>query len=93
MGDVPSFANDVMRRKRSHIWLYSILLHACLCPAGERKKTDIVYMNNGDKLTCEIKLLQQGQLNVKPDYTVSGEQPGLDGHSHETYQNRLREVR
>ena len=48
-----------------------LLLHSSLCPAGERKKTDIVYMNNGDKVTCEIKSLQQGQLSVKPDYTMS----------------------
>jgi len=37
--------------------------------ASSRLKTDIVYMRNGDKITCEIRSLQQGQLTVKPDYT------------------------
>jgi Protein of unknown function, DUF481 len=30
-------------------------------------KTDVVEMSNGDKLTCEIKELDQGQLSVKTD--------------------------
>ena len=34
-----------------------------------RSKTDIVYMRNGDKITCEVKSLSQGQLSIKPDYT------------------------
>lgn len=37
--------------------------------AGGRKNTDIVYMKNGDKITCEIKSLEHGQLTVKPDYS------------------------
>ena len=36
-----------------------------------RSKTDIVHMKNGDKITCEIKSLEKGQLTVKPDYTSS----------------------
>ena len=28
-------------------------------------------MKNGDKITCEIRSLEQGQLTVKPDYTNS----------------------
>lgn len=39
--------------------------------AGSRKKTDVVYMKNGDKITCEIRSLEKGQLTVKPDYTNS----------------------
>ena len=39
------------------------------CFAGERKKTDVVYMLNGDKITCEIKSLSKGQLTINPDYT------------------------
>ena len=39
--------------------------------AGSRSKTDVVYMRNGDKITCEIRSLEQGQLTVKPDYTNS----------------------
>jgi translation initiation factor IF-1 len=37
--------------------------------ASSRTKNDVVYMRNGDKITCEIKSLSQGQLTVKPDYT------------------------
>lgn len=37
------------------------------CFAGE--KTDTLYFYNGDRITCEIKQLQQGQLTVKTDYT------------------------
>jgi Protein of unknown function, DUF481 len=36
-----------------------------------RAKTDVVYMRNGDRITCEIRSLEQGQLRVKPDYTDS----------------------
>lgn len=38
--------------------------------ASTRTKTDIVYMRNGDKITCEIQSLSQGQLTVSPDYTL-----------------------
>jgi len=37
--------------------------------AENRSKSDIVYMKNGDKITCEVKSLEKGQLTVKPDYT------------------------
>jgi hypothetical protein len=40
-----------------------------LAHASSRLKTDVVYMRNGDKITCEIQSLSQGQLTVKPDYT------------------------
>ncbi|NOZ95236.1 MAG: DUF481 domain-containing protein [Acidobacteria bacterium] len=35
--------------------------------AGE--KTDTVVFSNGDHITCEIKILQQGQLTVKTNYS------------------------
>ena len=38
---------------------------------GARLSTDVVYMRNGDKITGEIKSLNQGQLSVKPDYALS----------------------
>jgi hypothetical protein len=50
------------------LYLLAIAAFASCCFA-ERTKTDIVYMRNGDKITCEIKSLSQGQLSVKPDYT------------------------
>ncbi len=33
-----------------------------------RSKKDVVFLKNGDRLTCEIKSLQEGQLSVKTDY-------------------------
>lgn len=50
--------------------LFAVLL---LFPPGAfasgRPKTDVIYMKNGDKITCEIKSLEKGQLTVKPDYS------------------------
>jgi len=47
------------------------MLGASAARLGEdaRTKTDIVYMDNGDKITGEVKSLAKGQLSVKPDYT------------------------
>ena len=38
---------------------------------GTRTSNDIVYMRNGDKITCEIKSLSQGELTVKAGYSNS----------------------
>jgi hypothetical protein len=38
-------------------------------PLWARAKTDILYMKNGDKITCEIKEMEHGQLLVKTSYT------------------------
>jgi putative salt-induced outer membrane protein YdiY len=44
------------------------ILGALLCvfatPALARDKTDIVYLRNGDRVTCEIKRLERGRLEV-----------------------------
>ena len=45
--------------------LLVIFLGACPATAGTRKKTDVIYMKNGDRITCEIKKLEYGQLEVK----------------------------
>ncbi len=42
------------------------LLGAAPLQAGE--KTDVLYMKNGDRLTCEIKTLSAGALDVSVDY-------------------------
>lgn len=47
--------------------LPQIMTHNCLAVSGA--KADVVYMKNGDKITCEIRSLEKGQLTVKPDYT------------------------
>jgi putative salt-induced outer membrane protein YdiY len=38
-------------------------------PVCARSKTDILHMKNGDKITCEIKNMEHGQLSIKTDYT------------------------
>jgi len=38
-------------------------------PANAREKTDTIVFSNGDHITCEIKVLQQGQLTVKTNYS------------------------
>jgi hypothetical protein len=35
-----------------------------------RPKTDVLVMNNGDRITCEIKSLSKGQLQIETDYTL-----------------------
>jgi hypothetical protein len=50
--------------------LITLLLHPCVISAtSSRRNNDVVYMLNGDRITCEIKSLSQGQLSVKPNYT------------------------
>ena len=44
---------------------------AMAIPVLAREKTDILIMNNGDRLTCEIKGLDSGTLSVNFDY-ISG---------------------
>jgi putative salt-induced outer membrane protein YdiY len=44
-----------------------LLLFAVARPALAADKTDIVNMNNGDRVTCEIKQLSRGRLTVKTD--------------------------
>ncbi len=39
-----------------------------------RDKTDVVYMKNGDKITCEIKELTRGRLSISIDYMVGDQQ-------------------
>lgn len=36
-------------------------------PAWSRPKTDVVVLENGDRVSCEIKKLQRGKLTVKTD--------------------------
>ncbi len=48
------------------VGLAAALLAAAPLHAGE--KTDVLYMKNGDRLTCEIKSLDAGALQVSLDY-------------------------
>ncbi len=58
--------------KTSRIFLFQLfMLLFVLSPtsgkAATRPKTDVVFFNNGDRLTCEIKGLARGKLNLKPN--------------------------
>ncbi len=39
-------------------------------PLLAREKTDMLILKNGDRITCEIKKLEHGQLYIKTDYTI-----------------------
>jgi hypothetical protein len=49
---------------RSWLVLASLLLPV---PLLARPKTDVVVLENGDRVTCEIKKLERGKLTVKTD--------------------------
>ena len=50
---------------------FLLLLLAMTAPAlFARPKTDVLVMENGDRITCEIKVLENGQLKIKTDYTI-----------------------
>jgi hypothetical protein len=38
--------------------------------AHARPKTDVLVMQNGDRITCELLSLSEGQLQIKTDYTT-----------------------
>jgi hypothetical protein len=46
---------------------WAALVLACVASVAHAAKTDIVYMRNGDHLTCEIKNLERGQLRLSTD--------------------------
>ena len=54
-------------RIRAGVILYLLLL---VTPALAREKTDVIVMNNGDHLTCQIKGLESGVLKVSFDYIL-----------------------
>jgi hypothetical protein len=70
-GFIHSVPISTFRHRISRALFEAILLVSCTAAAGVRSGSDLVYMKNGDKITCEIKSLEQGQLSVKPDYTSS----------------------
>src|SRR6516165_9495018 len=57
------------RNACSRILSILFLVAACpVYPAFSRPATDVLVMNNGDRLTCEVKTLEAGVLQVKLDY-------------------------
>jgi hypothetical protein len=55
-------------RMRTMVLSASLLL--CAVPLFARTKTDVLVMKNGDRLTCEIKGLDEGVLYVSFDYIL-----------------------
>jgi hypothetical protein len=53
------------------LWLILSAILPTQARASSRSKTDVVFMKNGDKITCEIRSLEQGQLTVKQEYANS----------------------
>jgi hypothetical protein len=51
---------------RARILVALIILSAC-GSASARPKTDTVVLKNGDRVTCEIKMLSRGKLEVSTD--------------------------
>src|ERR1700689_755698 len=47
-----------------------VLTLFCTLPLFARPKTDVLVMKNGDRLTCEIKGLDEGVLYVRLDYIL-----------------------
>jgi Protein of unknown function, DUF481 len=67
-----SFRKPADKRVRLCGFSIAMLFFApCILCASSREKTDVISMSNGDKITCEIRSLEKGQLTVKPDYTDS----------------------
>lgn len=55
--------------KRLLVLVLCLAAAAAACYAGTRKKLDVVYLKNGDRITCEIKKLEYGRLQVKAPHT------------------------
>ena len=58
---------DLVMKLCATVFFCVLLLSASLV-AGD--KTDVVFMKNGDRLTCEIKGLDSGVLHVSVDYIL-----------------------
>jgi hypothetical protein len=67
---------NVERPERKTVWrarLTALALASLLAasPLAAREKIDIVVLDNGDELTCEIRELTRGILKVKTSYFVN----------------------
>jgi putative salt-induced outer membrane protein YdiY len=56
--------NRLTTRRGTGLWL---LLLSCAPTTALAEKTDVIYMRNGDRVTCEIKQLERGRLKVSTD--------------------------
>ena len=58
------------RRSEIPDWAAGLLLCAFLafaCPVAAADKVDVITFKNGDRLTCEIKSLDRGSLEISTD--------------------------
>jgi uncharacterized protein DUF481 len=78
--DCHVFIHDIANRGRLADLLIVGLLFAAT-PAAARDKTDVVTLENGDRLTGEIIQLEHGQLEIKTDAigTIYVEWPKVSG--------------
>ena len=44
-----------------------LIASICCCTAGAREKTDVIVLDNGDRITGEIKQLQHGRLQISTE--------------------------
>jgi putative salt-induced outer membrane protein YdiY len=58
--------SNTPRAARPAILALALALYAA-CGSALAEKTDVIYMRNGDRITCEIKRLERGQLKVSTD--------------------------
>jgi hypothetical protein len=49
------------------LWGAALALAAGTAPAAAAPKTDVIVLRNGDRITCEIDLMERGSLCVKTD--------------------------
>jgi hypothetical protein len=55
-----------MKNKLTHMVLFLCLM--CLATAVQAEKSDIIILENGDRITGEVKSLAGGQLELKTEY-------------------------
>lgn len=56
-----------MRLPTTRTLLFCVTLLVYI-PLSAREKTDVIVMNNGDRITCEVKGLNEGVLSIALDY-------------------------
>jgi len=54
-------------RLRPNWFIGLLILVPTVLPVSAREKTDVIWLKNGDRITCEIKYLKRGMLTVKTD--------------------------
>ena len=74
------FAADGEQMPPKRPLVVAVLLLASAVTAGAAPKTDVIELVNGDRITCEIRILERGKLTVKTDGlgTISIEWDDID---------------